>query len=106
MKRKEHRELGLGFIGIFLSGIYCLLDIIYPMANLGGVPYLAILIVTLWLPGRHLTILLALLCSGMMYLGYWWHYGANIYWEFFGNRAVSLIGIWAIALTALKQKNC
>ncbi len=104
MKGNEPRELGLGFIGILLSGIYCLIDITNPALNLGGVPYLAIVIVMLWLPGRHLTILLAILCSSMMMFGYWWHHGINVYWEYFGERAVSFGGIWAIALTALKDK--
>lgn len=104
MKGKVQRELGLGFVGIFLSGIYCIVDIFFPGANLGGVPYLAILIVTLWLPGRHLTILLSILCSSLMLFGYWWHHGTHIDWEIFGNRAVSLVGIWAIALTGLRQK--
>ncbi len=104
MKGNEPRELGLGFTAIFFSGVYCLIDILYPAVNLGGLPYLAILIVMLWLPGRHLTILLAIMCSSMMLFGYWWHHGTYLIWEFFGNRAVSLVGIWAIALTALKQK--
>ena len=104
MKGNEQRELGLGFVGILLSGVFCLIDIFYPGVNLGGVPYLAILIVTLWLPGRHLTILLAVLCSGLMWLGYWWHHGSHIIWEIFGSRAVSFVGIWAIAFTALRQK--
>ncbi|MFK7844373.1 MAG: hypothetical protein AB8G77_03655, partial [Rhodothermales bacterium] len=90
MKGNEPRELGLGFIAIFLSGVYCLIDVLYPAVNLGGLPYLAILIVMLWLPGRHLTIMLAIMCSGMMLFGYWWHHGTHILWEFFGNRAVSL----------------
>ncbi len=104
MKGKEQSELGLGFIGIILAVVYCLVDVFYPEYSLGGVPYLAILIVTLWIPGRHLTLLLALMCSSFMLFGYWWHHGTNISLELFGERAVSLLGICSIALTGVKQK--
>ena len=104
MKSAEIRELGLGFVGILLAGSFFLLDIFYPPLNLGGVPYLAILIVTLWIPGRHLTILLATTCILFMLSGYWIHHQLEYVQDDFISRAVSLLGMWAIVRTALKQK--
>ena len=79
MKSAELRELGLGFLGILLAGIFFLLDIFYPPLNLSGVPYLAILVVTLWIPGRYLTILLATTCIIFMLTGYWVHHKFHFY---------------------------
>lgn len=104
MQKTEKRELGLGFVGILLSGVFFLIDIFYPDLNLGGVPYLTILIVSLWLPGRHMTFLLAIACTLLMGTGYWWIHGFIIEWQDFITRSVSLVGIWVIALTAMQQK--
>lgn len=104
MKSTEIRELGLGFVGILLAAIFFLLDIFYTPLNLGGVPYLAILVVTLWFPGRYLTILLGTTCILFMVTGYWAHHRFEFVQEDFISRAVSLLGMWAIVRTALKQK--
>ena len=104
MKSQESRELGLGFIGILLAGIFFLFDILYTPINLGGVPYLAILIVSLWLPSRHLTIFLAVMCMAFMLTGYWVHHQFNIVTEDFISRLVSLLGMWAIVRTAFMKK--
>ncbi len=73
MKAQEIREMGLAFLGTLLAAIFFLLDLFYTPVNLGGVPYLAIVVVTLWIPGRYLTMLLAATCMVLMLTGYWVH---------------------------------
>ena len=104
MKSQEPRELLLVFIGILLAGIFFLVDIFYPPLNLGGVPYLAIVVFSLWIPGRHLTFLLSATCALLMIAGYWIQYQLFFEIDDFISRGVSLIGIFAIAQTALTQK--
>ena len=104
MKSQEMREMGLAFIGIMLAAIFFLLDLFYPPVNLGGVPYLAIVVVTLWIPGRYLTILLASTCMILMMTGYWVHHPFDFQDEDFYSRVVSLIGMFAIVRTALNQR--
>ncbi len=105
MKPEEIRELWLGFIGLLLTGIFFLLDVFYPPINLGGTPYLAILIVSLWLPGRHLTIMLTGTCVALMFIGYLVNTGLGFTVQDLLNRLVSLAGMYAIARMALQQKN-
>ena len=105
MKGDETSELGLGFLGILLSGLFFAIDAFYPGMNLGGVPYLAILIVTLWIPNQILSLLIGVLCTVLMVLGYWAHHGMAISWQDLFSRTVSLVGIWAIMSAEFKQKH-
>ncbi|MBX2820579.1 MAG: PAS domain S-box protein, partial [Rhodothermaceae bacterium] len=104
MISQEIREMGLAFVGILLAAIFFLLDLFYTPINLGGVPYLAIVVVTLWIPGRYLTILLSATCMILMMTGYWVHHPFEFTHEDFYSRAVSLLGMLAIVRTALKQR--
>ena len=104
MISQEIREMGLAFVGILLAATFFLLDLFYTPINLGGVPYLAIVVVTLWIPGRYLTILLAATCMILMMTGYWVHHPFDFTHEDFYSRIVSLLGMLAIVRTALKQR--
>ena len=105
MNRNEKRELGLGFIGILLAGIFFIIDVFYPEMNLGGVPYLAILVVSLWIPSLTLSGLIGLLCSIFMCIGYIVHLDMGVSWQDLISRCVSLVGIWAIVMTSVQKKN-
>ena len=104
MRSQELREMGLAFVGILSATIFFLLDLFYTPINLGGVPYLSIVVVTLWIPGRYLTILLASTCMILMMTGYWVHHPFDFAHEDFYSRVVSLLGMLAIVRTALKQR--
>ena len=104
MRSQEIREMGLAFVGIMSAAIFFLLDLFYTPINLGGVPYLSIVVVTLWIPGRYLTILLASTCMILMMTGYWVHHPFDFRHEDFYSRLVSLLGMLAIVRTALKQR--
>ncbi|QPJ65728.1 MAG: PAS domain-containing protein [Candidatus Nitrohelix vancouverensis] len=93
-----------------LSGALVLLGIIFGMdlsLELGiasGIPYTAIILIGVWLPGKRYIVLLAILASLLTIAGYYLSPATNESWKPLMNRGLILFSIWVVALLCLKIK--
>ncbi len=95
----------LYFICGLLTVAIFTLDINLPLGVAGGVPYIAVVLTALWSPKRHLAIYLAVICSAMTLLGYYFSPPGGELWKVVFNRALALFAIWITALLAMKWKS-
>ena len=61
----------LGLLVLLATGIF-LLDLSLPLGVAGGVPYVAVVLLALWLPRRRYTLLAAFACTGLTILGFFY----------------------------------
>ena len=74
-----------------------MLDLSMPLGVAGGVPYVALVLIGLYVPWRHYIVLLALVSSVLTILGYFFSPPLGIPWIVITNRLLALFAIWVAA---------
>ncbi len=68
----ERCKVGTRFfvIGVALAATIFLFDVLFPLGVAAGVPYVAIMMVGLWAPGKRYSLGLATICTALIGIGY------------------------------------
>jgi hypothetical protein len=93
-------------LAVALMAAILVLDTTVPLGVAAGVPYVAVILVSLSLPGRRETVFFALACSALTAIGSAASPGpggAEI-WKVIANRALALFAIWATAGVGMQRK--
>jgi hypothetical protein len=85
------------------AGIF-LLDISIPLGVAGGVPYIILVLFSLWSPRRSFTINMAITGSVLTLLGLFLSPPGGIPWMVYTNRGLALFAIWITAILAMQHK--
>lgn len=80
------------------------MDLLMPLGVVGGVHYLAVILLTLLLPSRRSTVQFALACSGLTILGMVFSPPGGVLWQVIFNRALSIFAIWITAIIVIYRK--
>jgi hypothetical protein len=70
----------------------------------GAVPYAAVVMFALWLPQTKTAIYLAILCSVLTAVGYYFSPDGGEFWQVATNRLLALFVIWATAFLVMQRK--
>ncbi len=89
--------------GILLFSIF-LFDLAIPAGIAVGVLYVTVILVSLWLPHRPATLVLAIISSILILTALLFKPPAEDIWKTAFNRGISLFTVWAIALLGLMRK--
>jgi PAS domain S-box-containing protein len=89
---------------ILLATVVFLVDLMLPLGVAGGVPYVAVVLLCLWLPQRWYTVLAALACTGLTILGLFLSPAGGEWWKVLANRYLALFAIWAATMLSLQRK--
>lgn len=81
-----------------------LVDINLPLGVAGGVPYVAVILITLRAKNERLLIYFAVICSMMVVLGYYGSPAGGEAWQVLLNRALAIFAIWVTAILVFKWK--
>lgn len=89
--------------GLFSSVIFAI-DIFTRAGIADGVPYVTIVLISIWSPHRHFTIFVAVCCTLLTIIGllYPWQDGSG--WPSLPNRLMAICIIWGTALITLLRK--
>lgn len=88
----------LHLLALGLAGLILFADLMIPLGVAGGVPYVAVVLVAWWLPGRRDMFALAFLGSLLTVLGFFLSPEAGgILWMVLFNRLLALFAIWVTA---------
>lgn len=87
-----------------VMGVIFLVDVQLPLGVAGGVPYIAVILLTLWLPLSAPTIIFALGCSLFTVLGFLWSPSGGELWKVISNRSLALLAIWVTSILVLAYK--
>ncbi|MBE9529448.1 MAG: PAS domain S-box protein, partial [Proteobacteria bacterium] len=95
---------GLVALCLMLAVVIFLVDSFIPLGVAGGVPYVSVVLISLWSPKRSLTLYITVLCSVLVVLGYFTSPSGGELWKVLSNRALAEAIIWAAALLGLALK--
>jgi len=90
------------FIAVFIAVIIFALDLALPAGVAGGVPYVLVILLGIWLPSPRYVIGLALICTVLTILGYLLSPAGGVAWMELANRGLALVVIWISASLILQ----
>lgn len=104
IKDREISPIKINIISAFLIIVIFIIDLQIPLGVAGGIPYIAVILISLWSPRPNCVIYLAIVCSVMTLLGFYFSPNGGELWKVIFNRALALFAIWITAILALKWK--
>ena len=95
-------DLLLLLIGLLLMTATFVVDTQLPLGVAGGVPYVAVILTSLWLQNYKYTLFFAISCSLLTLLGLYLSPDGGELWKVLLNRGLALFAIWVTAILAIK----
>ena len=90
---------------VLLAAVIFAIDVLLlPLGVAGGVPYVAVVLISSWLPRRQHVLYCAVAVSVLPILGYFWSEPAGIPWMVLDNRFLALLVIWVTAIVIIDRK--
>lgn len=91
MTIKRKTTIRLLVAGVLLAAAIFVVDVlVLPSGVAGGVPYVAVVLVALWLPRQQHVLYAATGVSALNILGYFWSDPAGLPWMVLANRLLAL----------------
>jgi len=92
--------IGCGLLTIIILAI----DLAIPLGVAGGVPYIAVILLSLWSPQKRMTVIVSGICSVLIIVGFIFSPPGGEMWKVLSNRALALFAIWVTAALTLQRK--
>lgn len=89
---------------VLAAAIFTIDVLAFPLGVAGAVPYVAVVLISLWLPRRQHVLYAAVAVSALTILGYFWSDPAGIGGVVLTNRVLALFAIWATATVGYQRK--
>ncbi len=87
-----------------LSIAIFILDSLIPLGVAGGVPYILVVLVSLWSPRKKLPIYVAIGGSILTVIGFYSSPAGGELWKVIFNRSLALFAIWTTAILSVQRK--
>ncbi len=91
-------------LSIIIAGLIFAFDLLLPLGVAGGVPYVALVLLGIWFPGRLHIFVLAAVGTVLTILGFFMSPLGGVFWIVVTNRALALFGIWITAFLIANHK--
>ena len=91
-------------IAIIYSVSVFAFDVALPLGVAGGVPYIVVVLLGIWVPGLRFVLGFALTGTVLTIFGYFISPTGGLDWMVLTNRALALFAIWASALLVIQSK--
>jgi PAS domain S-box-containing protein len=104
---RPHGSTQTNFVMALTIGLMVLvfgIDLQISLGVASAVPYVAVILLTLWIPVSCAPVVFACLCSGLTLLGYWWSPPGGEAWEVAANRFLALFAIWTVTLIVVQYR--
>lgn len=89
--------------GVLAAGIFAL-DLSLPRGVAGGVPYVIVVLISLWLPRQRDILIVTAVCTGLTILGFYYSSNGSELWFGIVNRILTICVIWATAILSYRYK--
>lgn len=99
---RRNRLLVVGYA--ILTLVLFSVDLALPLGVAAGVPYISVVLLSLWHKKRHFTVMVAVLCSILTILGLFFSPPGGEIWKVLTNRALALFAIWVTTVLSLQRK--
>lgn len=97
-------ELSIYALCTLLMIVILLLDFSVPLGVAMGVPYIAVVLISLWSPGKNFTYIIAAASSVMTIAAFILKPPAGELWKVISNRGLALFAIWVTAILGIQIK--
>ena len=105
-KQKEKTNILLLTGSVLLTLVIFSADLSFPLGVAGAVPYIAVILIGLWLPANRYIIISAIACSILTVIGFYFSpSGESELWIILLNRSFALFAIWITAILCIFEKN-
>ncbi len=107
LELKENQRLDFYLpVGSFLLALAIFaIDINLPLGVAGGVPYIAVIFLSLWSNQRKVIFISAILCSVLIFLGAYFSPSGGELWKVLTNRGLAVSAVWITTLLCLIEKS-
>ena len=92
------RSLRIFGLCMFLTMTVFVVDLLVPLGVAGGVPYITVILVSLWLDKPKITLAFAVATSVFTVLGFLFSPAGGELWKILANRGLAVFAIWVTAL--------
>ena len=86
-----------------LSALIFILDSLIPLGVAGGVPYIVVVLVSLWSSREKLPIYMAILATFLTVVGFYTSPAGGEAWKIVVNRFLALFAIWTTAILSIQR---
>ena len=97
--------LKLNIVSALLALIIFIMDLQVPLGVAGGVPYIMVILLSLWSPKPYLILYIATVCSVLTLLGFYFSPAGGELWAVISNRAIAIFAIWVTAILVFRWKS-
>lgn len=104
MTNDEHFFSKRDIFSLFLALVIFAIDLQIPLGVAGGVPYIAVILISHLSKNSRSVIYFALFCSFLTLLGFYFSPSGGEFWKVISNRALALFAIWTSAILTYKWK--
>jgi len=87
-----------------MLGVFSI-DLILPLGIAGGVPYITVILASLWLHNYKYVISLAAICTILTLIGFYFSPSGGELWKVIANRGLAVYAIWVTAILAIKWES-
>jgi hypothetical protein len=102
--KNERSDSKIIALCLTLSIAIFILDSLIPLGVAGGVPYILVVLVSLWSPRKKLPIYVAIGGSILTVIGFYSSPAGGELWKVIFNRSLALFAIWTTAILSVQRK--
>ncbi|AXN30800.1 response regulator [Vibrio coralliilyticus] len=88
-----------------LAGLFLYLDLIMPAEVASGLPYIAIILLSMALRNQHSIVAWAIICTLLTLVGHYVTSAGNAVWSEIANRLLAISAIWVVTIVSLAIKD-
>jgi hypothetical protein len=89
--------------GVLMTFLF-LADLAVPLGVAMGVPYVVVVLASLWSSEKRFTVVVAVISSLLVVVAFWVKPPAGELWKVLANRALALLAIWVTTILVLQRK--
>jgi len=104
IKKTERTPFWLVLLSILLASVIFLFDLSVPLGVAAGVPYVVLVLGSLWSPKKQYTFLMATVGTLLTLLGFFFSPPGGEMWKVIFNRVLALFIIWITTILSLQRK--
>ncbi len=89
----------------FLTLAIFIIDSQIPLGVAGGVPYILVVLISLWAPRKNLPVYMAIVGSLLTIIGFYSSPTGGELWKVLANRSLALFAIWVVAILSVQRRS-
>lgn len=91
-------------LSLLLATLIFIIDVKIPLGVAGGVPYILLVLISLWFPRIRFTLFMAILGSLLTIAGFFLSPSGGELWKVLANRFLALFAIWVTTILTIHRK--